>query len=195
MDLPDIIPINQIGEMLDIPEIFQWFLFFIILIIGYISLKYFKNTYKKVGSKLNSIDELFLISAFGLLYLFKFFYLTVFFFMLPTALLQNAEIISKIGGFIFILPFFLLGLIVTFFEIKIMTHPNTRLYKKNAKKRINHLLYISILLVSVYSFYIILIWDKIPVQYGYLFIILIASMFFTNNPLVYRIIKWYEKIT
>jgi len=46
MDLADIIPINPIAEVLNIPEEYRWLLLFLILIIGYISLKYLKKNYK-----------------------------------------------------------------------------------------------------------------------------------------------------
>lgn len=189
MDISDIIPINPLAEMFDIPDGIRWLIFFLIFLFGYVSLKYFEKSIK-INKKLNSIDMIFLITFFGLVILLKIFF--IFFFSLGMILVPfsgTLDLTSIIIGLIFFI--FIIILCIQLFRVDILSIINkNKEYDKN--KRIGWLVF-SVFLTSIFVLVTVNLWKVSPNFAKFTYLMLIIGCFITLNPTIYYFLNWYKK--
>lgn len=187
MNLTDLIPINQISEIFDIPEFYRWLILFIILLIGYISLKYFQK-FHKLENKINTIDETFLIAIFGSIFLFKLIYMGLWLFIAYISITTSNNLLFLIPLLlivIYILTSSVIGLIIDIVSIR-----ETKELQKNRK------LVLFCLSTVISPVYIISLFLSEHVNYSsiIIFSFLTFCTFITINPVIYYITRWYKQM-
>lgn len=187
MYLTDLIPINQISEIFDIPEFYRWLILFIILLIGYISLKYF-HKFHELEKKITTIDETFLIAIFGSIFLFKSIYIGLWLYIAYISITISNNLLFLIPLFIIVIFVFtssVMGLIIDIISIK-----DTNELQKNRK------LVLFCLSTMISPVYIISLFLSEHVNYSSIVIssFLTFCAFITINPVIYYITRWYKQM-
>lgn len=190
MDPADLVPVEIITEFLKIPDSFRWLILFSILIIGYITLKYFLKFHNLKG-KLSSIDEIMLIVGYGTIFSLKIIYLMIWCSAIFLIVFVTRDIFLIIFSVIILAV--ILIILLTCLLIDILSILDE---KRTLQKDRRHIfLSLSILFTLIFSIASIFsstfsdTYSKI-IFGGFL----TFSTFISMNPTIYYIVKWYRHV-
>lgn len=193
MNISDLIPADFIADSFRLPNEIKWFIFFTILLIGYISFKQYVHLYK-LKEKYNTIDELILIGIFGLNYFIKLFFIIILLIGICVSFVQYFPInIILIITCIYLLSLILIAL---YKDIKFIGF-NEKITKKKKKRPeipITFTQFLFITSISAIIMFIIVYFYNIENQISTVFMFLAFFSLFAFNPLIYHVGNWFRKL-
>jgi hypothetical protein len=191
MDISNVIPADFIANSFRLPNELKWFIFFIILLLGYISFKQYIHRYK-LKEKYNTIDELILIGIYGLNVFTKLFFIIIFLIAICVSYLQDfPDYISLIIICIYVLSLILIAL---YKDIKFIRF-NEKITKE--KKKIFKITIAEFLFINSIFFvilFIIIYFYNIENQISTVFMFFAFFSLFAFNPLIYHVGNWFRKL-